>query len=92
QPGHSTHFFINQVLKAAGFTLEDIKSWGGEIRYDAHIPQASQRLDGIAQGEVDAIFDEAINRWLYHALDRGIQPLSFGGSLLAGLEEMGFRR
>jgi TRAP-type uncharacterized transport system substrate-binding protein len=92
QPGHSTHFYIKHILNAAGFSLDDIKSWGGEIRYDAFIPQASERLGAIERGEIDAVFDEAINRWVYKALDHGIRPLSLGGPLLAKLEEIGFRR
>jgi len=92
QPGHATHFYVEHILSAAGFSLDDIKSWGGEIRYDAAIPQAAERLDAIARGEIDAIFDEAINRWIYQALDHGIRPLSLEGSLLAKLEAMGFRR
>lgn len=92
QQGHSTHFFIKHTLNAAGFSLDDIKSWGGEIRYDAHIPQASERLGAIERGEIDAVFDEGINRWVYKALDHGIRPLPLGGPLLARLEEIGFRR
>ena len=92
QPGHSTHFYIKHILNAAGFSLDDIKSWGGEIRYDAFIPQASERLGAIERGEIDAVFDEAINRWIYKALDHGIRPLSLDGPLLAKLEEIGFRR
>jgi TRAP-type uncharacterized transport system substrate-binding protein len=92
QPGHSTHFYIKHILNAAGFSLDDIKSWGGEIRYDAFIPQAAERLDAIERGEIDAVFDEAINRWIYKALDHGIRPLSLDGPLLAKLEEIGFRR
>jgi len=92
QPGHSTHFYIKQTLGAVGLSLDDIKSWGGEIRYDATIPQSSERLSAIKEGKIDAVFDEAINRWLYTALDYGIQPLSLGEPLLAKLEEVGFRR
>lgn len=92
QPGHATHFYIKHILNAAGFSLDDIESWGGEIRYDAAIPQAAERLGAIERGEIDAIFDEAINRWIYKALDHGIRPLSLDGPLLAKLEGMGFRR
>jgi len=92
QPGHSTHFYVEQTLNAAGFSLDDIISWGGEVRYDAFIPQAPERLGAIERGEINAVFDEAINRWLYQALDHGIRPLSLGGPLLARLEETGFRR
>jgi TRAP-type uncharacterized transport system substrate-binding protein len=92
QPGHATHFYVKHILHAAGFSLDDIISWGGEVRYDAYIPQGVERLGAIERGEIDAVFDEAINRWIYTALDHGIRPLSLDGPLLARLEEMGFRR
>jgi len=82
QQGHSTHFYVEHVLNAAGFSLDDIRSWGGEIRYDARIPQDSERLGAIERGEIDAVFDEAINRWIYQALDHGIRPLSLDEPLL----------
>jgi len=89
---HSTHFFIKHTLGAAGFSLDDITSWGGEVRYDATSPQGQERLNALEGGEIDAIFDEGVNRWVYKALDRGIRPLPLGGLLLKKLEDMGFRR
>jgi TRAP-type uncharacterized transport system substrate-binding protein len=90
--GHSTHLFVECTLAAAGFSLDDIVSWGGEVRYDAAIPQARERLNGLEHGEIDAVFDEAVNRWIYKALDHGVRPLNLEGPLLDKLEEMGFRR
>lgn len=89
---HSTHFFIKHTLGAAGFSLDDITSWGGEVRYDATSPQAQERLNALERGEIDAIFDEGVNRWVYKALDQGIRPLPLDGVLLKKLEDMGFRR
>ena len=89
---HSTHFFIKHTLAAAGFSLDDITSWGGEVRYDASSPQGQERLHALERGEIDAIFDEGVNRWAYKALDQGIRPLPLGGALLKKLEDMGFRR
>ena len=34
QPDHSLHIITNHVLAAAGFSLDDIATWGGEVRYD----------------------------------------------------------
>jgi len=89
---HSTHFFIKHTLGAAGFSLDDITSWGGEVRYDATSPQGQERLDALERDELDAIFDEGVNRWAYKALEQGIRPLPLGGVLLKKLEDMGFRR
>ena len=79
---HSTHFFIKHTLGAAGFSLDDINSWGGEVRYDATSPQGQERLNALERGEIDAIFDEGVNGWAYKALDQGLRPLPLGGALL----------
>ncbi len=89
---HSTHFFIKYTLAAAGFSLDDMTSWGGEVRYDASSSQGQERLNALERGEIDAVFDEGINRWAYKALDHGIRPLPLGGPLLKKLEDLGFRR
>src|SRR5262245_64246717 len=39
QMDHSLHLVVKEVLSAAGFSLEDVVSWGGKIRYDADLPQ-----------------------------------------------------
>src|SRR5882724_10269113 len=38
QPDHSLHVITNHVLSAAGCSLDDIVSWGGEVRYDTGMP------------------------------------------------------
>lgn len=92
QPDHACHWFVNQVFRAAGFSLDDVIAWGGEVRYLARIPQAPERIEAVRRGEVDAIFDEAVNRWLYPALDAGMRLLPLSEPLLGKLEAMGFRR
>jgi TRAP-type uncharacterized transport system substrate-binding protein len=91
QPDHACHWFVNQVFRAAGFSLGDVIAWGGEVQYLARIPQAPERIEAVRRGEVDAIFDEAVNRWLYPALDAGMRLLPLSEPLLGKLEAMGFR-
>lgn len=101
QRDHSTHLFVQEVLRHVGFTLEDIVSWGGEVRYDPGLPggletpgptpQAS-RLDLVRQGQVNAIFDEGVAAWIPQALDAGMRVLSLEEPLLRALEGLGFRR
>ena len=63
QPDHSLHIIINHVLSAAGFSLNDIVSWGGEIRYDAGMPYGANRIGAVQRGEIHAIFDEGASTW-----------------------------
>jgi TRAP-type uncharacterized transport system substrate-binding protein len=92
QRDHSSHWFVEQVFRAAGFSVEDVLSWGGEVKYLARIPQDRDRIGAVLRGEVDAIFDEAVNRWLYPALDAGMRLIALSEPLLSKLEALGFRR
>lgn len=88
-PRSSVHSIVNQVLFAVGISLEDIVSWGGEVRYEARLPD---RIGAVKRGEVDAIFDEAVGTWVNMALDLGMRFLHLEGPLLQHLEKLGFRR
>jgi TRAP-type uncharacterized transport system substrate-binding protein len=92
QRDHASLWFVEQVFDAAGFSLQDVISWGGEVKYMARIPQDPARTEAVGRGEVDAIFDEAVNRWIYPALDAGMRLIEFDEPLLGRLEAMGFRR
>ena len=92
QRDHSVHLVVDQVLAAVGFSLEDIVSWGGEVRYDPGLPDGSQRLGAIERGEIDGIFDEAVVRWTDEALRLGMRMLPLKSSILGLLEDIGFRR
>jgi TRAP-type uncharacterized transport system substrate-binding protein len=92
QRDHASLWFVQHVFRAAGFTLEDVLGWGGAVKFLARIPQDRARIEAVDRGEVDAIFDEAVNRWLYPALDAGMRLVSLSEPLLNKLEVMGFRR
>lgn len=89
---HSVHFFLREVLSAAGFTLEDITRWGGEIRYDDRVANGPIRMKALANGAIDAVFDEAVGTWGNEALAAGMRFLFCAEPLLQKLEAMGFRR
>jgi hypothetical protein len=91
QRDHSIHLIIDRVLAEAGFSLEDVVSWGGEVRYDQGLPWASNRLGAVSRGEVDAIFDEAFDTWADTALELGMRVLPLDAELPA-LEQLGLRR
>ncbi|MET0501585.1 MAG: TAXI family TRAP transporter solute-binding subunit [Candidatus Binatia bacterium] len=92
QPDHSLHAIVNHVLGAAGFTLDDIVSWGGQVRYDAGMAYGPNRIGAFQRGEIDAIFDEGASTWGNMALELGMDFLSLDDSMLTGLESAGLRR
>ena len=53
QHDHALHPIVNEVLAAAGFSLDDIVSWGGQVRYDEGLPMKSNRFGAMQNGEVD---------------------------------------
>jgi hypothetical protein len=83
-------FTVAEVLRAAGFTLEDIRRWGGEIHL-ATRPSDPARRAGIESGTVNAIFDEGIKSWARTALENGFRFLPVEGSILKHMVAMGYR-
>jgi TRAP-type uncharacterized transport system substrate-binding protein len=92
QPDHSLHVIVDHVLKAAGFSLDDIVSWGGEVRYDAGMAYGPNRIGAMQRGEIDAIFDEGASAWGNMALELGMEFLSLEETVLSRLEAVGLRR
>ena len=92
QPDHSLHIIVNQVLSAAGFSLEDIVSWGGEVRYDAGMAYGANRIGAVQRGEIHAIFDEGASTWGNMALELGMNFLALDENLLQRVETIGLRR
>src|SRR5437870_12647140 len=77
----STMFTVAEVLRAAGFTLEDISRWGGAIHSTTR-PTDPVRRAGIESGAIDAVFDEGIKSWARTALENGFRFLPVEGSIL----------
>jgi len=92
QMDHSLHLVVKEVLSAAGFSLDDVVSWGGQIRYDAGLPNSPTRLGAVQRGEVDMLIDEAVRSWVDAALESEMRVLPLDEQLLERLEELGFRR
>ena len=92
QPDHSLHAILNHVLGAAGFSLEDIVAWGGQVRYDAGMAYGPNRIGAMQRGEIDAIFDEGAGAWGNMALELGMEFLTLDEGILERLEAVGLRR
>ena len=85
-----TPVMVDVVLRAHGFTLADVRDWGGEISYDQPMPNDPSRIGRLAAGELDAIFDEGVIMWadLVAWAGAGFLPVTEQKDLQA----QGFRR
>ena len=83
-------FMVHAALKAAGFTVDDLRKWGGKIQAVSR-PSHPDRRAGIEKGTIDAVFDEGIKSWGQTALDHGFRYLPIGGPVLKRLKAMGYR-
>ena len=92
QRDHALHPVVNAVLAAAGFSLDDVVSWGGQVRYDDGLPMKSNRFGAMQRGEVDMVVDEAVRGWANAALDTGMRILPLDDAILTKLEALGLRR
>ena len=92
QKDHALHPIVNEVLAAAGFSLNDVVSWGGQVRYDEGLPMKSNRFGAMQRGEVDMIVDEAVRGWVNSAAQAGMRMLPLDEPTLTKLEALGFRR
>lgn len=93
QEDHCVHFMLGQIVAAAGYSLDQLKSWGGDICREGSVPS----LDGpqflaLGRGDVNAIFDEATDAWLDDALDAGMTVLPLSEKTVQKLELAGYRR
>lgn len=85
----STLFIIDEVLKGYGFSLSDIKSWGGKIMRVSN-PSSLERASHLGSGEADAVFDEGLKSWGALALESGMRFLPLRIDVLKRLEWLGF--
>jgi TRAP-type uncharacterized transport system substrate-binding protein len=76
----ATMFAVNAIITAAGFSLDDIRAWGGTVQGVSR-PSHPDRSDAIAKGTVDAIFDEGVLSWGQYAIERGFRILPLDGVL-----------
>ncbi len=87
----TTLYVIEQVLKAYGISLDDIKQWGGGIM-EAASPSSADRMNHIRSGDADAVFDEGVKSWGPLALASEMRFLPVDDAALRRLERIGFPR
>jgi TRAP-type uncharacterized transport system substrate-binding protein len=83
-------FMVHSALKTAGFTVADLRQWGGKVQ-EVSRPSHPDRRAGIEKGTINAVFDEGIKSWGQTALDHGFRYLPIEGTVLKRLKAMGYR-
>jgi TRAP-type uncharacterized transport system substrate-binding protein len=86
---HTTLYVIDQVLKAHGFSFDDILKWGGKI-LRADSPSHPARAEHIRSGKVHAVFDEGIKSWGEAALESEMKFLPVRDDVLRKIQRLGF--
>jgi TRAP-type uncharacterized transport system substrate-binding protein len=93
QRDHCLHVMLEHIVAAAGFTLDDFCSWGGETRPNGPLPMPGDaKFQALARGEIDAIFDEAVQEWLPAAIEADMTILPLAEETVRRLEALGYRR
>ena len=88
---HSTRAFIDQALGYYGFSLADIVSWGGKLNVTG-APNDIRRMNALADGSLEAIFDEGLVIWFEEALKAGFEPLHIEHDHFEYMKGLGWRR
>lgn len=83
-------FVVSAALKAAGFTIADIRKWGGKIQAVSR-PSHPDRRAGVENGTVNAVFDEGVKSWGQSVVDHGFRYLPIDGAVMRRLKAMGYR-
>jgi TRAP-type uncharacterized transport system substrate-binding protein len=93
QPDHCLHAMLDDILAAAGFSLSEVLSWGGEARREGIIPYPDgAKFAAFRAGEINAIFDEGAHSWVGEAIEAGMSILPLREATVRKLEAMGYRR
>ncbi len=88
---HSTRVFIDQVLGYYGYSLADIVSWGGKLNVTG-APNDARRMSALADGSLEAIFDEGLVIWFEEALKAGLVPIQIAPDHFEHMNKLGWRR
>ena len=87
----STMFSVGEVMKAAKFSLADLRKWGGKLQ-SVMRPSHPDRRGAIEDGHINAVFDEGILSWGQAAVEHGFRFLPVEGDILARMVAKGYRQ
>ncbi len=88
---NTTNYTVEKILSLYGLSFAKIKSWGGRV-HECPRPTSPERIKGIQNGKVNAVFDEGLHNWLGDALDHDFDVLPLEPSIIKQLAALGYRR
>jgi TRAP-type uncharacterized transport system substrate-binding protein len=92
-PRHGLNTMVDHLCAAAGFTLEELRAWGGDPKRFGPLPwPGGEKFKALERGDIDSLFDEAADYWIDDALDAGMSILPFAEATVRRLETRGYRR
>jgi len=92
RPPGALKVYADETLRAYGFSLEDVVSWGGSVSYDRAMPFLPERYQRVERDEVDAIFDEGVARFIPMLARLGMRVLPLEEPILQQLEAVHLHR
>ena len=93
QADHWLQQTFEDICQAAGFSLEDLESWGGAAIREGAIPRPDgPKFAAMAAGGINAIFDESAFNWGNQTIAAGMTVLDMGEQTIAKLETIGHKR
>ena len=92
RPPGALKVYVDETLRAYGFSLDDIVSWGGSVSYDRAMPFLPERYERVTRDEVDAIFDEGVARFIPMLAGLGMRVLPLEEPILQQLESIHLQR
>lgn len=92
-PRHALQFMVPALLRAGGFSVNELAGWGGAVDYDGGFPfMRSKVVAALRAGELEALFEEGSDEWLPVALEHGMTILGLSDATILAAEKAGFRR
>jgi TRAP-type uncharacterized transport system substrate-binding protein len=91
---NGTYYTISTILSFYGLSFDKIKRWGGKVQ-ECGRPFSPERLKGIANRSINAVFDEGISTpggWLDQALDNGYEVIPLEPAVVRKLAAMGYSK
>jgi len=91
EPAREWAYAVKSILRAHGFTLEDLEAWGG--KYWPVTKDFTALEEKIRQRDVDFVIGDASTQPIWKSLaDNGFKFLSLSETVMLALENEGFER
>lgn len=84
--------YVDAVLSAYGFSLEDVVAWGGSVTYDNAMPFLPERYEKVTRGEIEAVFDEGVARFIPMLDGLGMRVLPLEEPILQQMDAIHLHR